>query len=104
MAIARALYHDPQFILFDEATSALDGAAEQAIQQTIDSLRSRMTLVVVAHRLSTVQACDTVYWIDEGEVRMAGTPESVLPAYEAYLAAKNGACGEGTVPPEAQGA
>ncbi len=104
VAIARALYHDPQFILFDEATSALDGAAEQAIQQTIDSLRSRMTLVVVAHRLSTVQACDTVYWIDEGEVRMAGTPESVLPAYEAYLAAKNGACGEGTVPPEAQGA
>lgn len=89
VAIARALYNTPQFILFDEATSALDGAAEQAIQQTINSLREHMTLVVVAHRLSTVEACDFVYWIDGGEVRMAGKPETILPAYEAYLAAKN---------------
>lgn len=89
VAIARALYNTPQFILFDEATSALDGAAEQAIQQTINSLREHMTLVVVAHRLSTVEACDFVYWIDGGEVRMAGKPEAILPAYEAYLAAKN---------------
>lgn len=96
VAIARALYHAPQFILFDEATSALDGAAEQAIQQTIDSLRAHMTLVVVAHRLSTVRACDIVYWIDGGAMRMAGTPATVLPAYEAYLAAKNAASREET--------
>lgn len=91
VAIARALYNNPQFILFDEATSALDGAAEQAIQQTINSLREHITLVVVAHRLSTVEACDFVYWIDEGEVRMQGKPEAVIPAYSAYLASKDDA-------------
>lgn len=89
VAIARALYNNPQFILFDEATSALDGAAEQAIQQTINSLRDHMTLVVVAHRLSTVDSCDYVYWIEEGEIRMEGKPGVVLPAYTAYLALKN---------------
>ena len=81
VAIARALYNDPQFILFDEATSALDGAAEQAIQHTINSLREHMTLVVVAHRLSTVEACDYVYWVDKGMVRMEGKPDVVLDAY-----------------------
>lgn len=89
VAIARALYNDPQFILFDEATSALDGAAEQAIQQTINSLRAHMTLVVVAHRLSTVEACDYVYWIEGGDIHMEGTPAAVLPAYAAYLDLKN---------------
>ena len=89
VAIARALYNDPQFILFDEATSALDGAAEQAIQQTINHLRAHMTLVVVAHRLSTVEACDYVYWIEGGEIHMEGTPAAVLPAYAAYLDLKN---------------
>lgn len=89
VAIARALYNNPQFILFDEATSALDGAAEQVIQQTINSLRDHRTLVVVAHRLSTVDACDYVYWIEGGEIRMEGKPGMVLPAYAAYLDLKN---------------
>ena len=89
VAIARALYNDPQFILFDEATSALDGAAEQAIQHTINSLREHMTLVVVAHRLSTVEACDYVYWVDKGMVRMEGNPKQVLPAYADFLAVQN---------------
>lgn len=98
VAIARALYNDPQFILFDEATSALDGAAEQAIQHTINSLREHMTLVVVAHRLSTVEACDYVYWVDKGTLRTEGTPKAVLPAYAAYLDTIGGAHDKSILP------
>ncbi|MDR1490209.1 MAG: ABC transporter ATP-binding protein/permease [Desulfovibrio sp.] len=82
VAIARALYSDPQMLLFDEATSALDGAAEQAIQQTIDSLRENMTVVVIAHRLTTVENCDYIYWIENGQVKKEGSPVDVLPEYE----------------------
>lgn len=85
VSIARALYENPQMVIFDEATSALDGATEQAIQRTIEKLRDHMTLVLVAHRLSTVQRCDYLYWIDGGKVRMEGFPATVLPAYEIYL-------------------
>lgn len=85
VSIARALYENPQIVIFDEATSALDGAAEQAIQRTMEKLRDHMTLVLVAHRLSTVQRCDYLYWIDGGKVWMEGSPAIVLPAYEIYL-------------------
>lgn len=90
IAIARALYGAPDILLLDEATSALDGAAESAIQSTIHNLRENLTIVVVAHRLSTVQGCDQLYWLDGGKVRRYGSPEDVLPEYEVFLKA----CGE----------
>lgn len=85
VAIARALYSNPQLLLFDEATSALDGAAEQAIQHTINSLSGQVTMIVVAHRLTTVEKCDFIYWIDKGNIRMAGRPDEILPVYSRYL-------------------
>lgn len=85
VAIARALYGNPQLLLFDEATSALDGAAEQAIQHTINSLSGQVTMIVVAHRLTTVEKCDFIYWIDKGSIRMAGRPDEILPVYSRYL-------------------
>lgn len=85
VSIARALYHRPQLIIFDEATSALDGATELAIQKTIESLRAEATIIIIAHRLSTVKACDTLYWMENGRIRMQGRTEDVLPAYEAHL-------------------
>lgn len=85
VSIARALYSDPQVLLFDEATSALDGASEQAIQHTINSLRGQVTMVVIAHRLTTVEKCDPVYWINDGTIKMKGKPEDILPAYTSYL-------------------
>lgn len=88
VSIARALYENPQMVIFDEATSALDGASEQAIQQTINNLRDRMTLVLVAHRLTTVRNCDYLYWIDAGRVFMEGKPDIILPLYEQYLKEK----------------
>ncbi|MBO4369421.1 MAG: ABC transporter ATP-binding protein, partial [Desulfovibrio sp.] len=86
VAIARALYEEPEILLFDEATSALDGASEQAIQHTIESLGGHATLVIVAHRLSTVTHCDYLYWLGDGTILAHGTPKEILPQYEAYLA------------------
>ena len=85
ISVARALYKNPHTLIFDEATSALDGAAEQTIQQTINSLKGSITLVVVAHRLSTVETCDHLYWIDQGAVRLDGKPEEILSTYSQYL-------------------
>ncbi|MBQ7608223.1 MAG: ABC transporter ATP-binding protein [Desulfovibrionaceae bacterium] len=88
VAIARALYSKPQLILFDEATSALDGASEQAIQHTIESLGGEATLVLIAHRLSTVTHCDYLYWLGNGTILGEGKPALLLPRYEAYLEKK----------------
>ena len=78
--IARALYSNPQILVLDEATSALDVETEQAISKTIDSLSRRVTLIVVAHRISTVQNMDQVVYIDEGQVRASGTFAEVRAA------------------------
>lgn len=85
VGIARALYDMPDILFFDEATSSLDGASEAEIQRTITSLKNDITLVIVAHRLSTVTDCDRIIWLDKGRIRMQGTPDQVLPAYQEYL-------------------
>lgn len=71
--------------LIDEAASSLDGAAEAEIQQTITSLKSNITLVIVAHRLSTVRDCDHIVWLDKGRIVMQGAADEVLGEYEKYL-------------------
>lgn len=81
VSIARALYNHPQVIIFDEATSALDTATEQAIQQTIESLRRELTIVIIAHRLSTVERCDWLYWIDKGSIKKEGDSLNILSLY-----------------------
>lgn len=81
IAIARALYRKPKVIIFDEATSALDAKSEEAIQKTILSLRDSITLIVIAHRLSTVEACDRILWLEDGVVKMEGCPQEVLLDY-----------------------
>ncbi|MEF2230111.1 MAG: ABC transporter ATP-binding protein [Pseudodesulfovibrio sp.] len=98
VAIARALYRDPEVLIFDEATSSLDTRSEGAIQETILGLRGTRTLVIVAHRLSTVEACDVVYWIDRGVLRMAGSAAEVLAEYRRYLSDR--AMEAGSVPVE----
>lgn len=67
MAIARALYHDPDILVLDEATSALDTETENAVMEAIDMLHDKKTLIIVAHRLTTIQNCDVVYEISEGK-------------------------------------
>jgi len=81
VGIARALYDQPDILIFDEATSALDSATEMAIQATISEFKHNITMLIIAHRLTTVKDCDIIYWIDEGKIRMAGKQEEVLSAY-----------------------
>lgn len=83
VAIARALYAKPEIIVFDEATSALDAGNENCIIAAIEELRGKATCIVIAHRLSTVEHCDIIYWIDNGRVVAQGTPRDILPAYRA---------------------
>ncbi|MDR2819082.1 MAG: ABC transporter ATP-binding protein/permease [Desulfovibrio sp.] len=85
VAIARALYSEPELIIFDEATSSLDMKNEKAIHDTILSLRNKVTLVVIAHRLTTVQGCDALIWLENSHVRRQGAVADVLPEYEATL-------------------
>lgn len=85
VAIARALYTKPELMIFDEATSSLDRKSEKAIQDTINALKGNKTLIIVAHRLKTVEKCDCLIWLEEGKVRMIDRPESVLCEYEESL-------------------
>ena len=86
MAIARALYHNPDVLVFDEATSALDRQTEQAIIRAIDELRGVKTLVVVAHRLSTVRGCDRLAFLEDGRVTGEGSYDDLLERHLAFRA------------------
>jgi ABC-type multidrug transport system fused ATPase/permease subunit len=68
IGIARALYADPELLIFDEATSALDNETEAAIMESINALHGRKTLVIIAHRLTTIAECDIVYRVDNGKI------------------------------------
>lgn len=65
IAIARALYHRPEILVLDEATSALDNETETAIMSAIDSLQGQVTMIIVAHRLTTVRNCDVIYEVNQ---------------------------------------
>lgn len=80
LGIARALYSDPQLLVLDEATSALDAETEEAISKTIHNLSKRITLIVVAHRISTLQNVNQVIYLDEGQVRARGSFAEVRAA------------------------
>lgn len=77
LGIARALYRDPSLLVLDEATSALDNETERRITQTMEELRGSVTVLVVAHRLSTVRHCDQVVFLEEGRVAARGTFDEV---------------------------
>ncbi len=68
IGIARALFEDPEVLVLDEATSALDNETEAAIMESINSLHGHKTLVIIAHRLQTIEKCDMVYRVENGEI------------------------------------
>ena len=78
IGIARALYHDPAVLVLDEATSALDTATESEVMAAVNALHGAKTLVIIAHRLSTVEQCDVVYRLDRGRVVRSGTLAEVV--------------------------
>ena len=67
IGIARALYYDPEVLILDEATSALDNDTEAAIMDSINSLHGKKTLVIIAHRLQTIEKCDMIYRVENGK-------------------------------------
>lgn len=73
IGIARALYSDPPVLVMDEATSALDGVTETAVMGAIRSLSGKKTIILIAHRLTTVQDCDIIYQLDHGRIVNQGT-------------------------------
>jgi len=86
VSIARALYVSPQVLILDESTSALDLATERAVLQTIESLPGNLIVFMIAHRLSTVEHCDEIWWLEQGRLRQKGSTAEVLPEYMTYLA------------------
>ena len=72
IGLARALYHNPEVLVLDEATSALDEFTEIGVMNAIGALRKKVTIIIVAHRLSTFKYCDTIYRLDGGAIKWAG--------------------------------
>jgi ABC-type multidrug transport system fused ATPase/permease subunit len=77
IGIARALYHDPAVLVLDEATSALDTATEAGVIQAVTALQGTKTVIVVAHRLSTVEHCNRLYRLHEGRLLEEGPPTTM---------------------------
>ena len=69
IGIARELYEDPEVLVLDEATSALDNDTEAAIMESINRLHGRKTLVIIAHRLQTIEKCDMVFRVENGKIK-----------------------------------
>ena len=85
VGIARALYHDPEVIVFDEATSALDSEAEHEISKAILGLAQEKTLIIIAHRLSTVRLCDKLIFLKKGRIADMGTFEELMDKSADFL-------------------
>jgi ABC-type multidrug transport system fused ATPase/permease subunit len=78
IGIARALYHNPQLIILDEATSALDNDTEKAVMDAIDNIGKNKTIIIIAHRLSTVKKCDKIFLLEKGELKKQGKFEELI--------------------------
>jgi ABC-type bacteriocin/lantibiotic exporter with double-glycine peptidase domain len=85
LGFARALFSNPSLILLDEATSALDGSTEDSLTRTIGRLSGKVTVIMIAHRLSTVRNADKVVYLEGGEIRSVGTFEEVKNAVPDFM-------------------
>ena len=84
VAISRALYNNPEILILDEATSSLDTETERAIQETINNLKEKMTVISIAHRFSTIKNCDCIFLFDEGDIKDFGSFESLTIRSELF--------------------
>ncbi|MBQ3058776.1 MAG: ABC transporter ATP-binding protein [Desulfovibrio sp.] len=81
VSIARALYAEPEILILDESTSALDQQTEAAIMKTINALKEHLTIIIIAHRLSTVEQCDQLFWVENGRLKKQGPSTAILAEY-----------------------
>ena len=78
IGIARALYHNPQVLILDEATSALDNMTEKAVMEAVHNLGKQITIILIAHRLTTVKKCDNIILFENGEFKSQGTYDELI--------------------------
>ena len=78
IGIARALYRNPSILVFDEATSALDNQTEEYVMEAIRTFLGKRTIIMVAHRLTTLQDCDVIYMLDRGRLVASGTYDELI--------------------------
>ncbi|MDP2939769.1 MAG: ABC transporter ATP-binding protein [Candidatus Omnitrophota bacterium] len=84
VALARALYHQPKLLILDEATSSLDSESERCIQQALERMYGSLTIIAVAHRLSTIKNADVIYYIDNGVIKEKGTHNELIASDSYY--------------------
>lgn len=89
IGIARALYHQPEVLVLDEATSSLDGVTENAVMEVINNLSKKITVIMVAHRLTTVRECDVIYLMENGEIVDSGQYTELINRNEKFKAMAN---------------
>jgi len=86
VGIARALYHDPEVLVLDEATSSLDGITESAVLEAVNNVVKLKTIIIIAHRLTTVKDCDIIYLIDKGKIIAQGTYDELMGSSASFRA------------------
>ena len=86
IGIARALYNYPQILVLDEATSSLDNLTEQAVMEAVNNLENDITIIIIAHRLSTVKECDTIFLLEKGELKGQGSFEKLIQLSDSFRA------------------
>ena len=85
IGIARALYRNPDVIVFDEATSALDNSTERAVMEAMSALLGKKTILMVAHRLTTLADCDTIFMLKDGQIVSQGTYSDLTSGQGAFV-------------------
>jgi ATP-binding cassette subfamily C protein len=78
IGIARALYHEPQVLIMDEATAALDNETERDFMESIEVLSGEKTIILIAHRITTVKNCDIIFFLSNGRLMAKGAYDSLL--------------------------
>ena len=78
IGLARALYHKPNVLILDEATSSLDNITEKMVIEEINNLKEKITIIIIAHRLSTVKNCDKIFLLEKGKIKVEGNYEELL--------------------------
>lgn len=84
IGIARALYHRPQVLIMDEGTSALDNLTERAVMDALHTVKYECTIILIAHRLSTVKACDKIFLLEKGELKAQGTFDELMQSNQLF--------------------
>lgn len=84
IGIARALYSDPSLLILDEATSALDNITERVVMEAVQNIRADKTIILIAHRLTTVRQCDVIFLLDKGRIASVGTYDELVAGNETF--------------------